>query len=317
MSIVEAEPKRDECSRGARSLYQASLDHSADTLGSEPCPRDLFEKLPPTIQRDLLEALLDDRRKRQDLERRLTKLETTTPLMDREVDLGIDKNAQFIQEHPQSFIVEYLPDPANEKSFWRSFLGAMDTLQHSAEGQKLRNSAMVWLTENSEDSLIRFSICPTFEYGEEHSSCPHREHFLPESLISPDLLMCRLYILEKGDGCRIEKDSWLDEDEIFGITWTHDDLVVRMHRGSSGPSVDVSWIGDGESIRSAEVYLNALLSPIESDSWSSDWSSKKMTGRNAFARRYVKLLTPDETWTTIGPGNPPKATCTNVDMDSY
>ncbi|KPI35438.1 uncharacterized protein AB675_11692 [Cyphellophora attinorum] len=301
MPIVEAAPERDELPKGVRSLRQICLDRAADAMLDTPGAYGMVTALPWSLQQDLWTLFMDDRREKQELKSLVNKL----PLADREKLHDIDKNAQFIRDHPESFSVEFFPGFDVERNYWTNFLGAINgiqrrtTEQHLSERRHLSEGVYeIYLVENSRDSLLRFSICMSHD-------CSHQQHFALHELVSPELLMQRLHVLHNAPGCSLT-DGW-----SFLVRWAHGGLAITIDIVGSSFRIWANWDskGDRSGIRSAEVYLNAILSPIESD----HWHSSKWTGRNAFARRYVKLLVPADGTATAGSKRPPWSTCTNID----
>jgi hypothetical protein len=279
MPVVDAEPERDERPPGARSLRKICLDRTIKVMYDESTPFDMLAALPWKLQQDLWTQISADGLERINLQQQLDAL----PLMDREKCQGIDENADFIRRHPEDFGSIIIPERTEEAHFWSEFLQAADALQcRAADDTEVSDEDEVYLGKNSKDSLIRFSICAKFGYLRSRRDCSHVEHFRLEDLITSELISRRLEFLKDAPGCD------LIEYDDYHYKWTHGDLSVTVSENFEEGSLGMwaNFDGDRDSVRSAEVYLNALLSPIETQFWG------HLRGRNAFAKRYLKLVKP-------------------------
>ncbi|KPI39211.1 uncharacterized protein AB675_5260 [Cyphellophora attinorum] len=248
-----------------------------DIMLEEPAPFEMVAALPWKLQQDLLTQVSADRREKLDSEKR----RGPVPLIDQEQRDNRDANAEFIEKHAEHFVKWGHPDLDTADAFWQNFLGWADSLQSSAnEGADGVYDDPVLLVKNSDDSLIRFSICPRFVNEPSDYDCGHFEHFSLSDLISSELMVRRLPALADAPG-----GQFFDHGDLY--EWRHGELSVRIAgdtEGLQGPGMWCDFIGDRDCVRSAEVYLNALLSPIEEQYWNN------RRGRTAFATRYMKLF---------------------------
>jgi hypothetical protein len=282
MPVVDAEPERGP--QGPSSLRKICLDRAIDAMLNEPGPHHTFNTLPWNMQQEILSKLVEDRRERLRMEEQVYNV----PLIDREKHNNVDENSRFIKNHPEDFKQNDFLGLDEINLFWSNFLRAADRLQSEAAAEAEEcNEYGIHLIENTNDSLVRFSICTTFgDQPIQHDSCSRLKHCRLGDLITPGLLVSRLTVLRFARGCDLTKDD-------FHITWTHGDLVVEVdtNMDDGEPAEPYIWAyfeGDMHCLRSAEVYLNALLSPLET-----------IDGRIAFAKRYMKLV--DLTSTSSAP----------------
>jgi hypothetical protein len=274
MPVVIAESKDDGIGGGtpdARSLLHICLDVATNVLIDEPNPYSLVSTLPEPLQTKMVVHLLSDRRELQDLKDDVDKI----PLMDREKHLTIDTNAKFAADHAEIFddldysLGEVLGD-ARLLPCW------------AAPGAAICTDPEVLLVENSTDSLLRFSICASFDYRTT-SNCRHRKHLKMRDIISPQLLGQRLKLMQHEKDWKLEDPTYHDP-----TTWTHGALRLEVYLGDhdyfEDPNVGCVFMGDRDCVRGAEIYLNALLSPIDRiDRYGNH-------GEEDFARRLSKLL---------------------------
>ncbi|KPI39254.1 uncharacterized protein AB675_5261 [Cyphellophora attinorum] len=271
MPVVIAEPKDGgdgERSQGARSLLHVCLDVATNVLPDEPNPYSLVSTLPELLQTKMAVHLLSDRRELQNVKTYMDKI----PLMDQEKHLTIDRNAKFAADHPDIF--DDLDYSLGE------VLRAAGLLPRTAAPSAARClDGEVLLVENTTDSLLRFSICATFEHR--RGRCRHRKHFKMGDLISPQLLERRLKLMKNERDWKLEDTNYDDP-----TTWTHGDLRLEVYLEDHDEEPDVTCVfkGDIDCVRGAEIYLNALLSPIERIDGNSNY------GEEAFARCLSKLL---------------------------
>ncbi|KPI45801.1 uncharacterized protein AB675_954 [Cyphellophora attinorum] len=154
-------------SKGARALYQISLDRVANAMLNEPKSYELIMALPWKLQQDLWTHVLEDRRKRQLIEGELAVKKASMPLMDWEVYAGIDKNAEFNEAHPEEVVTgdeisKYNKD-WNDRCLWRKFLKLADV---SLPVEKvwqwhLKEENTLFVYEKSASSSIRYGCTLT------------------------------------------------------------------------------------------------------------------------------------------------------------
>ncbi|KPI39446.1 uncharacterized protein AB675_5262 [Cyphellophora attinorum] len=274
MPVVLAEPKErevlDHGRKGARALRQIALENA---LLDEPSPQALAEEIPWSVTRDMLIHLLNGRRQ---AEAEVSLLKDSMPLMDREHFLGIDKNAEFVKEHHGSFNVGLL-DHQVPASTWEGVVKSAKELKSlstfvSRRTKIARTFRDVRLIENSGNSLLRYRMCKKIDHEAGTRSCKDDNHFKLEDLISPQLLKLRLEVLQS-------EWEWVDEgkDDEGDERWSHGDLrltfgdgwfdVDHADLGGFSPVFWAHFDGDEDSIMSANIYLNALLSPVEASSY--------------------------------------------------
>ncbi|KPI39980.1 uncharacterized protein AB675_11448 [Cyphellophora attinorum] len=289
MPIVEAEPKPDARLKGARSLFHICLDRTADML-DKPDSLDIFSTLDWKLQQDLLTHFSNDRRKRQDIERQQSVAKGSVPPIDWEKQIEFDPNKNFIHTHKEDFVTQdgrdFLDwvhdDDAASTSllvrYWSDFLRSVNLLKSTGVRTKdsIYHENEVLLTENSHDSVIRYSVC--HEYFEDGCTHDEPEHLILHQLISGQLLLKRMKTLKNAPGCEYNEDSYEHPDRI---SLAHGALFV----GVDEHDVWCKFWGDVDSVKSAEVYLNALLSRIEEEG-----PYDEVERRAAFARRYEEVL---------------------------
>ncbi|KPI40077.1 uncharacterized protein AB675_11449 [Cyphellophora attinorum] len=210
MPTVIAEPKQlDAGSKGVRSLVQICLDGAANTMHAEPESLELFNKLNEECQQDLLSHILEDRQERQGLVVEALKAKAGLPLSDWEKQAGVDKNAEYIRTHAESFADDY---KGSGTRYWLRFCILADEIAERSTAEKtVYYDTFVRLVENSTDSLMRFSVC-THLNGVQHH-CSHPQHFHLRDLISPQLLWDRMRKLAEELDCESDLVEWYEGDE--------------------------------------------------------------------------------------------------------
>ncbi|KPI44485.1 uncharacterized protein AB675_8322 [Cyphellophora attinorum] len=273
---------QNELSKGARSLCQVALECSADAMLKEPNSYDLISNLPWKLQQDLWKHLLDDRRERQRLEEELAT--RRDHLIDWELDNSVDRNYDFITAHPEDF----LQGSVKEDDSWSTFLDLALGSSFPDLPIDRDNWDRAFMTESSTASLIRFKIGG---WGD----CPE-----VDQLISADLMRARMAALKDAPACD-KYEERKDGSRLLSIKGV---LLVEIEvdTWSDEPEPNSDYVrctvpNDSERRRIAELYINALLSPIDleyslgfNSSWNGKPSNTNLCGRNAFARRALKEM---------------------------
>jgi hypothetical protein len=92
--------------------------------------------------------------------------------------------------------------------------------------------------------------------------------------------------LADAPGCDYETDM-----DAINTRFEHGALLVQIsRRGRTSRQVSCKFLGDEDSVRSAEIYLNALLSPTGGNWRGEGWEERELPSKIAFARRYRKVL---------------------------
>jgi hypothetical protein len=181
MPIVEAQPKRDTLSKGTRPLFRICFDRAADMLDTLNSS-EAFAALDWKLQQDLLTHFSGERRKKRDLEHQITLARESIPLANWEKFIELGSNATFIQTHKEDFTDQIdVTNKPEQQQYWSDFLDSLNMLKSERVHDLAWNIDELFLHENSNDSVIRFSIC-TEKSRSLPGSCAHHEHFELQSL---------------------------------------------------------------------------------------------------------------------------------------
>jgi hypothetical protein len=269
---------RSELPKGARSLCRVALECTADAMLSEPNSYDLISTLPWKLQQDLWKRLLDDRRERRQLEEELAT--KRTHLIDWEACNDVDRNYDFIQAHPEDFLQGYVKEGDDS---WSKFL-------NMALGSSFPDLPFNWVDwdkvfvgESATDSLNRFKCCRRWTDLE------------VDQIISADLMKARMAALQDAPNCDKyeERKDGSRSLSIRGVLLVEIEVDTTNSDDPEPNYVKCMIPRNGDRKRFGELYLNALLSPIDlgaSVDFGINSSGSNISGRNAFARRALKSL---------------------------